>query len=309
MGERKVINKYYPPDFDPTLIPRARQPKNLQYKVRMMVPMSIRCLTCGEYIYKGKKFNARKETVSGEDYLGIKIYRFYIKCTRCSSEITIKTDPKNSDYVCEMGATRNFEGSKDNQKFAEEMKKKREQEEQGNAMKKLENRTMDNKMEMDILDGLDEIREINAKISKLDPVDVLDQLNEREAMRDPDEDLEEDERELVRSMMQRTVIVKRLEDDNDTPAASQNSASDHKGDEKGAAESSVEFKVPKRKKNGKAGIISIRASNKVGAPPLLIKFPPKSREHTLVKQPSAEESTEAIITGMLGIGDYGSVDD
>lgn len=51
-----------------------------------------RCKTCGEYIYKGKKFNARKETVQNEAYLGLPIFRFYIKCTRCLAEITFKVD-------------------------------------------------------------------------------------------------------------------------------------------------------------------------------------------------------------------------
>lgn len=44
-----------------------------------MAPFNMRCKTCGEYIYKGKKFNARKEDVENQDYLGIRIYRFYIK--------------------------------------------------------------------------------------------------------------------------------------------------------------------------------------------------------------------------------------
>ncbi|CAO3626780.1 unnamed protein product [Mucor hiemalis] len=73
MSERKVLNKYFPPNFDPSLIPRQKKPKDLQHKVRLMSPFSMPCESCGEYIYKGKKFNARKETVEGETYLNIKI--------------------------------------------------------------------------------------------------------------------------------------------------------------------------------------------------------------------------------------------
>jgi hypothetical protein len=111
----------------------------------MMLPMSIRCNTCGNYIYKGArsrrvarlcaqahtqtlvsaltqrciahrtgtKFNSRKEDAAGEDYLGVQIFRFYFKCPRCSAELAMKTDPKNSDYTVEAGATRNYEPWRD----------------------------------------------------------------------------------------------------------------------------------------------------------------------------------------------------
>jgi DNA-directed RNA polymerase subunit RPC12/RpoP len=108
MGERKVLNKRYPPDFDPAKIPRRKQPKNQQIKVQMMLPMTIRCNACGNYIYKGTKFNSRKEVVEGGigRYLGIRIFRLYFKCSRCLAELIMKTDPQNSDYIMEAGASR-----------------------------------------------------------------------------------------------------------------------------------------------------------------------------------------------------------
>ncbi|KAI9280298.1 CWC16 protein [Umbelopsis sp. AD052] len=177
MSERKVLNKYFPPNFDPSQIPRQKKPKDLQHKVRLMAPFSMRCNTCGEYIYKGKKFNARKETVEGESYLNIKIFRFYIRCTRCSAEITFKTDPQNTDYVAENGVSRNFEPWRDEGAESEEQRRQQEEEEEYDPMKALENRTEDSKREMDILDALDEIRTRNARSERVDVDDVMGKLS------------------------------------------------------------------------------------------------------------------------------------
>jgi hypothetical protein len=40
-------------DFDPAAVPRRKMPKNQQIVVRMMLPMSIQCNTCGNFLYKG----------------------------------------------------------------------------------------------------------------------------------------------------------------------------------------------------------------------------------------------------------------
>lgn len=109
MAERKVLVKYYSPDFDPALIPRPKKVKNKQQQVNMMMPMSVTCKTCGNYIYRGTKFNSKKETVVGEDYCGILIFRFYMRCPNCSAEFTIKTDPKNANYVTEINCSRQLE--------------------------------------------------------------------------------------------------------------------------------------------------------------------------------------------------------
>lgn len=175
MSERKVLTKYYPPDFDPSKITRARRPRGTTppgpkvQTVRLMAPFSMKCTACGEYIYKGRKFNARKETTD-EKYYSISIFRFYIRCTRCSGEITFKTDPKNMDYTCERGAKRNFEiwrqgGEDGGEKETDEERLDRLEREDGekNAMEELEAKVVDAKQEMAIADALDEIRTRNAR--------------------------------------------------------------------------------------------------------------------------------------------------
>ena len=135
MGERKVLNKYYPPDFDPAKLPRGKRPDHNSMKVRMMLPMSVQCKTCGTFMYKGTKFNMKKEDCQNETYLGIQIFRFYFRCSACAAEITMKTDPQNADSNMEIGATRNYEPWREKEQVTALTKAQREEEERGNAMK------------------------------------------------------------------------------------------------------------------------------------------------------------------------------
>lgn len=136
--------------------------------VTMMMPMSVMCHTCGEFIYKGTKFVMRKEDVVGQNYLGIQIFRFAWRCPKCSSELSFITDPKNHDYIAEKGCKRTYEPWKAREQEAAKEVEEREAEEAGNAMKALENRTLDSKREMDVLAALDETRALNIEKHKLD---------------------------------------------------------------------------------------------------------------------------------------------
>lgn len=222
MSERKVLTKYYPPDFDPGKIERRRGPKQTGPKiqtVRLMAPFPMKCTSCGEYIYKGRKFNARKETTD-EKYYQIPIYRFYIRCTRCSAEITFKTDPKNMDYTCERGAKRNFEPWRA-AKLAEETEEERldrleREENERDAMKELEQKTLDAKTEMAIADALDEVRTRNARRERAD-VDAVDSgieiaMNDEEAER-AEREIEEEAKRAFQSGTGEK--IKRLVEDED----------------------------------------------------------------------------------------------
>ena len=206
MGERKAIQYYHDPDFDPQRVPKSKKPKLNRTEVRLMLPFSIRCSSCGDFLYQGRKFNAQKEDVVGDTYLGIKKYRFLIKCGTCTNRIAFKTDPKNHDYEMDFGGTRNFELWREKKELQEQADEEKA-EEAKDAIKALETKTMDTKMEMEILDGLHDLQQRNRRLeianAKADPALILQRIEENERSRaaaeggaeaaDPEELREEDE--------------------------------------------------------------------------------------------------------------------
>mmetsp|Transcript_22766 Transcript_22766/g.37517 ORF Transcript_22766/g.37517 Transcript_22766/m.37517 type:complete len:336 (+) Transcript_22766:1077-2084(+) len=213
MGERKVLNKYIPADFDPLLVPRSKKPKDDLVTVRMMLPFSIQCSTCSSFLYRGRKFNSKKEAVKGIEgkYLGIQRFRFYIKCTDCARPITFLTDPKNADYEMESGGTRNYEVWHDESKVNAENEKSVEEEEKLDSMKALENRVAESQREMAEMDALEEIRAMNERHTRLmkggKKGDVAEQVLKAredqvaEKLLDLDENgLTKDEEDLVQSI-------------------------------------------------------------------------------------------------------------
>lgn len=128
MSERKAINKYYPPDYDPVEAERIARSMSKKLKnanksestIRLMTPFSMRCTKCDEYISKSRKFNGKKKTLD-EKYLdSIKIYRFTIRCPQCANPISFRTDPKSADYVMESGGVRNYIKRQEEEKKAQD---------------------------------------------------------------------------------------------------------------------------------------------------------------------------------------------
>jgi hypothetical protein len=124
--------------------------------------------------------------------------------TLCSAEITFKTDPKNTDYTAEHGASRNFEPWREERTVEEEDRLAKLEEEENNPMKALENRTTDSKREMDILDALQDIRARNARNERAGhSVDLLERIGLEEVADEEDREkkrFEEEDEKLVREV-------------------------------------------------------------------------------------------------------------
>ncbi|XP_006900886.1 PREDICTED: coiled-coil domain-containing protein 130 [Elephantulus edwardii] len=119
-GERKGVNKYYPPDFNPEkhgslnryhnshpLRERARKLSQGILIIRFEMPYNIWCDGCKNHIGMGVRYNAEKKKVG--NYYTTPIYRFRMKCHLCVNHIEMQTDPANCDYVIVSGAQRKEE--------------------------------------------------------------------------------------------------------------------------------------------------------------------------------------------------------
>ena len=312
MSERKVLSKYYPPDFDPSQLTRKKGPKQAGPRVqtvRLMAPFSMKCTSCGEYIYKGRKFNARKETPEDEKYLGIQIFRFYIRCTRCSSEITFKTDPKNQDYTCERGAKRNTEPWRkvedEHETDEQRLDRLEREEEERNAMQELEAKTVDAKREMAVADALDEIRTRNARMERANQDgamlgDAVVARPEDELRRREDEEDEEAYRRAVAAAKAQEGTWEEVVDGDVEGAQASNGAGSNglkrKADEEDEPLPSFSFKKQAKKKE------------QVLLPGLKKNLPPApAAAPTLASKPGPTPA--AATQAKAGLVDYGSDSD
>ncbi|ERE85008.1 sorting nexin-9 [Cricetulus griseus] len=137
----QVLNKYYTPDFDPSKIRKLKLSKEQQqYVVWLMALLQ----------HKGNvPMHERRQS-----YLPL-----LQQVHSCLAEITSKTDPENTDYTVEHGATHNFQvGFPEEEERAQ---KELEDEELNNPMEVLENHTKDWKLEMEVVENLQGLRDLN----------------------------------------------------------------------------------------------------------------------------------------------------
>jgi len=103
-------------------------------------------------------------------------------------------DPKNTDYPAEHGASRNFEPWREEKAIEEEDVLAKLEEEENNPMKALENRAIDSKHEMDILDTLHDICTRNARNERVGQLeDLIVRIGHEEVVSPRDEQRRRDE--------------------------------------------------------------------------------------------------------------------
>ncbi|KMZ93447.1 hypothetical protein PVMG_00893 [Plasmodium vivax Mauritania I] len=201
MAERKVLNKYIPPDFDPDklteskkLMRKIEKKKNKSNKynkkkkhflnIRMMYPFTLKCNKCKSFTYVGTKFNSRVEKLRDESYLNIPIWQFYGKCFECKNEIIFKTDPKNGDYILIAGGIRTYDAHKE-QEIADDYYRENNLIKEEDKLKNKEKESYNALLELKTNEQLEELKNMNRRhIDKFDSINkALHKLYENSEMK------------------------------------------------------------------------------------------------------------------------------
>ena len=140
-----------------------------------------------------------------------------MQCTACLSEISFRTDPANTDYVLEAGATRNFEALSKAEKQAELDQKAYQEEIKLNPMKLLEERTEASKNEMERMEALEELHELNKRNLKNELPDEM--LAKYQKLKEPDVDeVEKQDEEFIKTVFGKDTnnqTIKRIIEEDD----------------------------------------------------------------------------------------------
>ncbi|CAA9987795.1 conserved protein, unknown function [Plasmodium knowlesi strain H] len=201
MAERKVLNKYIPPDFDPDklteskkLMRKIEKKKNKSNKynrkkkhflnIRMMYPFTLKCSKCKSFTYVGTKFNSRVEKLRDESYLNIPIWQFYGKCFECKNEIIFKTDPKNGDYILIAGGIRTYDAHKE-QEIADDYYRENNLIKEEDKVKNKEKESYNALLELKTNEQLEELKNMNRRhMDKFNSINkALDKLYEKSEMK------------------------------------------------------------------------------------------------------------------------------
>lgn len=179
MADGKVMQKYYPPDFDPEALKRnkdvlraiqrqkvggGKRTGRRMMEMRMMFPFTLQCENCKDFVYVGTKFNSKVEKVRGQDYLGIAIWRFYGRCPHCRHQLVMRTDPKNTDYVLESGGIRTYDSNRDVKLAEEALEQAKQQEVDNDTVKALEVKSYSAAGELKTLEALEELKRLNKRL-------------------------------------------------------------------------------------------------------------------------------------------------
>ncbi|GBG34459.1 Coiled-coil domain-containing protein 130-like [Hondaea fermentalgiana] len=227
MGDRKEINKYFSPDFDPRKkVPGVKIDRDAAQPIRLMLPFGLRCISCDNTMAKQLKVNATKETAKGMDYLGMRRFRFRFKCPRCKAPVTFLTDPENADYEIESGGKRSYDFTleRKREEMAAQRQKALEEAEEGGesaeaSMRKLEDRTLNSKVEMETMEALEDLRAQNRKRERVsDPISALQRNKDRATEPTPEElaaEAAEDEAAAREAFAAKRAKVHRINENND----------------------------------------------------------------------------------------------